>query len=133
MKAIGEVLKAYFKEQGISQEDLSRKLNVSQSYISSLFSGKTKFGKKQAQKWSEIFGFSVDFLLTGNGELSPKVNQYNENGDNIQGASVTIHKAEGDYLEIIKGLTSQLSKSQEQVSKSQEQIDRLITIIENKL
>ena len=133
MDNIGEILRAYFKEKGVSQEDLSNQLGVSQSYISALFSNKTKFGKRQAQKWSDIFGFSVDFLLTGNGELIPTVNQYNENGDNINGHSVTINKTEGDYLEIIKSLTSQLSKSQEQISKSQEQMDRLITIIENKL
>lgn len=66
-----------------------------------------------------------EWLLYGEGEmLNPKVIQNNQNGDNIQGHSVTVNKTEKDYLEIIK-------RQSEQLSKSQEQIDRLLSIIEN--
>lgn len=66
------------------------------------------------------------WLLTGEGNmLKPEVVQNNQNGDNINGHSVTVNKTENDYLEIIKRQT-------EQLSKSQEQIDRLLSIIEKK-
>lgn len=96
--------------------------------------GKHGISKDVANKIKgKYLNINFNWLLTGEGEMLCGVVQNNENGDNIQGNSVTVNKAEGDYLEIIKNLTSQLSRSQEQISKSQEQMDRLITIIENKL
>ena len=97
-------------------------------------SGKHGISKDVAEKiQAKYLNISLSWLLTGDGEmLNPIVNQTNTSGDNIQGHSVTINKPEGDYLEIIKSLTSQLSVSQQQISVSQEQINRLITIIENK-
>lgn len=122
----------FIRYKGLTVKSFEEKCNLSNGYVSSMRKG---FGKDKLNNVLKEFPeLNRDWLLYGEGEmLVTPVVQNNKNGDNIQGASVTIHKAEGDYLEIIKGLTSQLSKSQEQVSKSQEQIDRLITIIENKL
>lgn len=107
-----------------------------ESYFSQIVNKKVPTPKDFIDKIKSLDErISTNWLLTGEGEMlsGTVVQQNNQNGDNIQGASVTINKQEGDYLEIIKNLTSQLSKSQEQISKSQEQMDRLITIIENKL
>lgn len=124
MEKIGEKLRAYFEEKGITQEELAAKLGVSQPYVNALLNDKKSFGKKQAQKWGELFGLSVNWLLTGLGDMySDSVIQNNQNGDNIHGHSVTVNKTEKDYLEIIK-------TQAEQLSKSQEQIDRLLSIIE---
>ena len=122
----------FIRYKGLTVKSFEEKCNLSNGYVSSMRKG---FGKDKLNNVLKEFPeLNRDWLLYGEGEmLVTPVVQNNKNGDNIQGASVTIHKAEGDYLDIIKGLTSQLSKSQEQVSKSQEQIDRLITIIENKL
>lgn len=122
----------FIRYKGLTVKSFEEKCNLSNGYVSSMRKG---FGKDKLNNVLKEFPeLNREWLLYGEGEmLVTPVVQNNKNGDNIQGASVTIHKAEGDYLEIIKGLTSQLSKSQEQVSKSQEQIDRLITIIENKL
>lgn len=98
---------------------------MSQSYVNALLNDKKAFGKKQAQKWNELFGLSVNWLLTGEGNITNNgIVQNNQSGDNIQGHSVTVNKTEKDYLEIIK-------RQSEQLSKSQEQIDRLLSIIEN--
>lgn len=124
MEKIGEKLRAYFEEKGITQDELAAQLGVSQPYVNALLNDKKSFGKKQAQKWSELFGLSVNWLLTGLGDMhSDSVVQNNLNGDNIHGHSVTVNKTEKDYLEIIK-------TQAEQLSKSQEQIDRLLSIIE---
>ena len=124
MEKIGEKLRAYFEEKGITQDELAAQLGVSQPYVNALLNDKKSFGKKQAQKWNELFGLSVNWLLTGLGDMhSDSVVQNNLNGDNIHGHSVTVNKTEKDYLEIIK-------TQAEQLSKSQEQIDRLLSIIE---
>lgn len=125
MEKIGEKLRAYFEEKGITQEELAAQLGVSQPYINALFNDKKSFGKKQAQKWNELFGLSVNWLLTGLGDMhTDSVTQNNQEGYNIHGHSVTVNKTEKDYLEIIK-------TQAEQLSKSQQQIDRLLSIIEN--
>ena len=125
MEKIGEKLSAFFKEKGITQEEIAAQLGVSQSYVNALLNDKKAFGKKQAQKWNELFGLSVNWLLTGEGNITNNgIVQNNQSGDNIQGHSVTVSKTEKDYLEIIK-------RQSEQLSKSQEQIDRLLSIIEN--
>lgn len=124
MEKIGEKLRAYFEEKGITQEELAARLGVSQPYVNALLNDKKSFGKKQAQKWNELFGLSVNWLLTGLGDMhSDSIVQNNQNGDNIHGHSVTVNKTEKDYIEIIK-------TQAEQLSKSQEQIDRLLSIIE---
>ena len=60
---------AFFKERGIRQEDIAEQLGVSQAYVSSILTGKAKFGKKQANRFSELYGLSASWLLTGEGEM----------------------------------------------------------------
>ena len=124
MENIGEKLSSYFKEKGITQEEIASRLGVSQAYVNALLNGRKAFGKQQAKKWNELFGISVNWLLTGDGDMfQNNITQNNQNGDNIQRTSVTENKTEKEYLEIIKRQSGQLSKSQEQ-------IDRLLSIIE---
>lgn len=136
MKKIGEELKSYFKEKGITQEEIAEKLGVSQSYVNALLNSEDKhFGKKQAEKWNKLFGISVNYLLTGEGNIcGDNITQHNQNGDNINGHSVTVNKMEVDYIEIIKAQSNQLSKSQEQIDEllqlNQEQFNRLMGVIE---
>jgi len=117
-----------------SQADFASKIGVARSQFSEILNGKRKITEKLVNRIHDLYpNLNREWLINGDGEMLNGVIQNNENGDNIHGNSVTVNKAEGDYLEIIKNLTSQLSRSQEQISKSQEQMDRLITIIENKL
>ena len=105
-------MSAFFKEKGITQEEIAAQLGVSQSYVNALLNDKKAFGKKQAQKWNELFGLSVNWLLTGEGNITNNgIVQNNQSGDNIQGHSVTVNKTEKDYLEIIKRQSEQYSKS----------------------
>lgn len=62
-------LKNFFKEQGLTQKDLAEILGVSQPYIGMLLTGKKPFGKNTANIWSEKFGLSASWLLTGEGEM----------------------------------------------------------------
>lgn len=110
-------LRDFFKKLGLTQQNIADRLNVSQSYVGMLMSGAKPFGKATAQTWSETFGLSVAWLLTGEGDISGNVvQQHNQNGDNIQGNGVTVNKPDYEYLALLK--------------KKDEQIDRLINIIE---
>lgn len=117
-----------------SQADFASKIGIARSQLSEILSGKRKVTESLVNKIHTSYPYlNKEWLTNGEGEMMIGVIQNNENGDNINGHSVTINKTEGDYLELIKSLTAQLAVSQQQVSVSQEQMNRLITIIENKL
>lgn len=125
MDNIGEKLKEFFKKQNITQVQIADMTGVNQSYVAALMNNTKQFGKKTAQKWGDIFGISPNWLLTGEGEMmKPSIFQNNQNGDNINGQSVTVHKTETDkFIDTIK-------ECHELLRKKDEQLDRLISIIE---
>lgn len=114
---------SFIEYKGITVKKFEELCGLSNGYISSMRKG---FGSDKLNNVLTMFPeLNREWLLYGEGEmLNPKVIQNNQNGDNIQGHSVTVNKTEKDYLEIIK-------RQSEQLSKSQEQIDRLLSIIEN--
>lgn len=114
-----EELKKFFRELGLTQEQIAARFGISQQYVASLLNGKNEFGKKAAKRWADEFGISEAWLLTGEGDLITGNNVVlnNENGDNFNGAGFTVHKGDADYISLLK--------------KKDEQIDRLLTIIEN--
>ena len=69
MKKVSEALTDYFKARGITQDAIAERLGVSQQYVSKLLSGKAEFGKRQAQKFGELFGIQPSWLLTGEGDM----------------------------------------------------------------
>ena len=69
MDDIGNKLKEYFDNKGITQSDIAEKLGVSKAYVNALFTGKRAFGKKQAEAWVNLFGLSASWLLTGEGDM----------------------------------------------------------------
>lgn len=114
---------SFIEYKGITVKKFEELCGLSNGYISSMRKG---FGTDKLNNVLTMFPeLNREWLLYGEGEmLNPKVIQNNQNGDNIQGHSVTVNKTEKDYLEIIK-------RQSEQLSKSQEQIDRILSIIEN--
>lgn len=118
-------LAAFFREQGITQEEIAAKLGVSQQYVSGLLSGKKPFGKKQAKRFFELWQISPSWLLTGDGPMissknSQVIGENNGTAINGDGAKVTTDK----------DLVAALREAQAQNTKSQEHIDRLLAIIE---
>ena len=67
-KIIGNKIKEYFAEMGISQTEAAKVLNVQQAAVSNQLNGRT-FGKNSAAKWNEAFGFRKNWLLTGEGPM----------------------------------------------------------------
>jgi phage repressor protein C with HTH and peptisase S24 domain len=67
-KAIGEKIKEYFSEIGMSQTDAAKILDVQQAAVSNQLNGR-RFGKNSAEKWSKAFGFRLNWLRTGEGPM----------------------------------------------------------------
>lgn len=67
-KAIGEKIKEYFSEIGMSQTDAAKVLEVQQAAVSNQLNGR-RFGKNAAAKWSKAFGFRLNWLITGEGPM----------------------------------------------------------------
>lgn len=65
---IGEAIRSYLESRGLLQRDVAETLNITQGAVSAYYRGKP-FGKNAALKWSEAFGFRVNWLLTGEGEM----------------------------------------------------------------
>ena len=72
MGDIRQQLKEFFDSKGITQVEIASKLGVSKAYVNSLFTGKREFGKQQAETWSNLFGLSSSWLLTGEGNMLKK-------------------------------------------------------------
>ena len=126
-----ERLLKFIEEAGITIAEFERKCSLSNGYIRKL---KGSVGSDKIEDIIKAYPqLNRVWLLSGEGQmLNPSVVQNNQNGDNIQGHSVTVNKTEADYIAIIKLQAEQLSKSQVQISKSQEQIDRLLTLLERR-
>lgn len=66
---VAKKLRGYFAEQGMTQKRIAEILGVQQQNVGQLLLGKRSFGHNVASKWSKAFGFSVHWLLTGNGKM----------------------------------------------------------------
>lgn len=116
-KKFSEDLKEFFKTKGLTQQMIAKQLGITQSYVGMLMSGNKEFGKKAARTWADTFGLSEAWLLTGEGPMiGGEVQQTNQNGDNINGAGITVQKTDSEFFDLLK--------------KKDEQIDRLLAIIE---
>lgn len=87
----------FIEYKGITVKKFEELCGLSNGYISSMRKG---FGTDKLNNVLKIFPeLNREWLLYGEGEmLNPKVIQNNQNGDNIQGHSVTVNKTEKDYL-----------------------------------
>lgn len=65
---IGKKIKEYFSEMGMSQQEVAKVLEVQQAAVSNQLNGRP-FGKNSAARWSNAFGFRINWLLTGEGPM----------------------------------------------------------------
>ena len=69
MANIGNELRSYFRDRGVTQQSIANELHVSNAYINAIFTGKKSIGKSTARKLSELYGISQSWLLTGEGSI----------------------------------------------------------------
>ncbi len=70
------------RKQGLSQEGLAEKLNCSRQVISKWENGMTTPDAEMLQKYSELFGVSIDYLVKDDVEDSTSVQPTEKNGEN---------------------------------------------------
>ena len=125
MTDIGQQLAGFFKAQGVTQEAIAAQLGVTQQYISGLLSGKKPFGKKQAQRFAELWGISPSWLLTGEGEMMSSTGNTqvieNNNGTAINGDGTVVHPA---------GDSRTIERMQNQIDELLAQNGKLLVIID---
>lgn len=82
---VGNAMREYFESLGMTQTDAATKANVDRSRLSHMINGKISVSPKTAVKLSRTFGFSIPFLIHGDGTLfpaSPTTNTITNIGDN---------------------------------------------------
>ena len=67
-KEIAATMRAYLAENKISMIEAAARLGVSQQAVSNQVSGR-KIGQNVARNWADVFGFRVEYLLTGEGPV----------------------------------------------------------------
>ena len=77
MEEKNKMLREFFETKGITQEQLAEKLGVDKAHVNKLISGKKQFGKQSARKWSDLFGLSYSWLLTGEGKMEASSTEKN--------------------------------------------------------
>ena len=87
-KEIGNTIKEYFAEIGLSQTEAAGRLGIQQAAISNQLNGRA-FGKNSAAKWNKAFGFRVNWLLTGEGPMFDP--QSSDDTSSFCGANLSCH------------------------------------------
>lgn len=123
-------LKKFFKRQGITQAEIAERYGTTQAYINLLLNGKTPIGKSCAVKLHELYGLSVSWLLTGDGNMIDEntTNTVNINRDSVKvGGNVSGSIQQGGNLsEIVEKLVNELAEQRRASNKQQELINTLI-------
>lgn len=113
---ISEKLKEYFFKEGITQEEIAKKLGVSQAYVSAMLNGKP-FGKTTAKKWGELFNIKPSWLLTGDGQML--LTDQNKETEEL---SSSFNQSENNIAEFIK----MLNEKDAEIKLLREERDKLL-------
>lgn len=95
-------LKEFFERKKINQQEIADLLGVSQTYVNAILNGKKPLGKKNAEKFANLFGLSKSFLLTGEGE--PEYAEIPQSQSNIDTSSLVnaLIAAKDETIESLK-------------------------------
>lgn len=119
MTNVGSELRKYFESKGITQQSIANQMNVSKAYVNRLFTGKASFGKEVAEKWSNQFGLSKSWLLTGEGSMLSASDPNSVSASSSNDISAALNKA-----------MDEIAAQRRITEKSQQQIDRLLSLLE---
>lgn len=123
-KYIGERLKEYFGNIGLTQSEIAAKLGVSQQAVGAYLNGQP-FGKKVAQKWSELFKIQYNWLLTGEGAMLKE-------SVPIPNETINLNITAMDLRSLLSAIEQHgdiLRMNQEELKKQGERLDRILDIV----
>ena len=126
-----DTLKKFFKAQGITQQQIGDALGTTQVYVNSILNGRAQIGKSTAKKFHDLYGLSVAWLLTGEGEMMATSNAttINIGRDSIKvgrDANGTSIQQGGSLSEVVEKLVNELAEQRRASNKQQELINTLI-------
>lgn len=126
-----DTLKKFFKAQGITQQQIGDALGTTQVYVNSILNGRAQIGKSTAKKFHDLYGLSVAWLLTGEGEMMANSNAttINIGRDSIKvgrDANGTSIQQGGSLSEVVEKLVNELAEQRRASNKQQELINTLI-------
>lgn len=126
-----DTLKKFFKAQGITQQQIGDALGTTQVYVNSILNGRAQIGKSTAKKFHDLYGLSVAWLLTGEGEMMANSNAttINIGRDSInvgRDANGTSIQQGGSLSEVVEKLVNELAEQRRASNKQQELINTLI-------
>lgn len=124
-------LKFFFKKNGITQEYLANILSMSQPNLNAMLNGRRSISKQTAVKLHDLYGLSVSWLLTGDGNMIDEstTNTVNINRDSVKvGGNVSGGIQQGGNLsEVVEKLVNELAEQRRASNKQQELINTLIS------
>ena len=123
-KYIGERLKEYFGNIGLTQSEIAAKLGVSQQAVGAYLNGQP-FGKKVAQKCSDLFKIQYNWLLTGEGAMLKESVPIPEETINLNITAMDLRS----LLSAIEQHGDILRMNQEELKKQGERLDRILDIV----
>ena len=92
---LGDYLKTIRKEKNITQKDLARELNISQSYLSDIENGRKNLSINTIERIAKKLGVSIAYLTSDNTQLNKEKN-FNELGNFLrafrESKNVTLRK-----------------------------------------
>lgn len=140
-------LKAFFVAKGMTQSMIASDLGTSQAYVGRLLTGAGRFGKKTATRFSELYGLSVPWLLTGEGPMmaadvqtgnSVNVVTHGDNSPAAGGSQRITTEGADDLRELrtevkngFAALQTEVTALKTEISALRDEKGRLLSIIEN--
>lgn len=126
-----DTLKKFFKAQGITQQQIGDALGTTQVYVNSILNGRAQIGKSTAKKFHDLYGLSVAWLLTGEGEMMANSNAttINIGRDSIKvgrDANGTSIQQGGSLTEVVEKLVNELAEQRRMNNRQLELINTLI-------
>lgn len=129
-----KAIKDYFDKNGIVYKDVADKLGISSPTLSNMLSGRNPIGKGRATKLSNLYGFDLRFILSGEGDLFPKHPIHQEmrvttnNGEIIQNAGEQQH---GSKCPSVSELMDKVTELSAKLDAKEQENSWLRSMVEN--
>jgi len=100
MSKQSDALRDFFEKNGILQKDVCEATGMGSGTLSNILSGRFQISKNAARKLNAVYGFSIPFLITGEGELIPPGGVSIRRVDHVHNSG-TINQGDGDLAALV--------------------------------
>lgn len=126
MSKQSDALREYFDKNGILQKEVCEVLGLHSGTVSSILSGRFGISKKVAKRLADVYGFDLEFLLTGEGVLVPPPGTVRiSQSQRVTGNGTGIQTIGAD-----QALAMENAQLRDQLEQCRAEKDRLLGIIE---